>query len=275
MADLAYTRILWMRKRHPVDIPGGVRGKLDCLVEITNGGSPPGGATWTSPTYHIRGHLQLADGRYIQDPAMEAIDLPSSIAMGATFQHQVTFLSEPLTPGVTSAQLFDPDTLIVVDVVNEGVAWLGGTPPGYVGQMYIRDGLRDQNSDGDFLQASTRRHMRDQAFNVSAVPTSGLEQDVIFFQIPSDRTVYLENLEVTATGGDETVHIYLKREGSPEIFFRRVRVPQTQSYFASLNLLRLDQGDWIRVAVQPNPNEDPGGEISVHVNFVSFPWEET
>jgi hypothetical protein len=275
MADIAFTRIIWLNQRHPVDIPGGVRAKLDAHVEITNGGSPPGGATWTSPAYHVRGHLLLHDGRSIQDPMMEGIDLPSSIPMGATFQHTVSFLSEPATQGVTAADLLHPDTSVIVDVVREGVAWLGGNPPGDVGQMRISDGLRDRKAGLPFVETSTRQHFRTQAFNCTAVPKTGLENDILFFQVPNGKTVYLLQLALSATGGNETVNMYLLRAGNPEIFFHRFRVNKDETLPFDLKELRVDPGDWVRFAVLPNPDEEDGGEITAHVEMVDFPWEDT
>lgn len=265
MAAAARVRVLWVRKVHPVDIPGGVRGKLEVGVRVTNTGTD----TWESPDFTIRGHLDLADGRYIQDPAVEGITFLDPVAPDASLDHTIAFLSEPATAGVTSAQLFHPDTLVTVDVVQEGVAWLGESDGALVGQAYVRDAIRDRPVDVE--SAATRAGYRDVDHAKVAVPLSGSPLDVLFRQVPTGRTLYLLGLVLSATGAAQTLVLYQRPAGSAEEVVGEYRVPADQSVPIDLRMRMVAEADQYRLAVTPNPD---GGQAIASLELVELPWAE-
>lgn len=265
MADTARSRILWMRKVHPVVDPASVRGELECLVRITNTGT----ATWTADDYEVRAHLDLADGRYVEDPVVNGATLTETVAPSASLDMVISILSEPDTADVTSAALFHPDTLVTVDVVFQGATWLGEDGGALVGQCYLRDAVRDRPVDVE--AAASRLGLRDTVPATATVPTSGDEQDVLFRQLEDGRTLYLLGLMLSTTEGTQQFVLYGRPSGGSEAEVARYRVSASSSMAVDLRKRRLNTGDQYRLAVTPNPDS---GIVSASLDFIELPWEE-
>lgn len=274
MADIARTKIRWLRKRHPVnsaDAGGGARAVLEAGVRVTNAGD----VDWTeSPPWQVRGHLVIAGGAYHQDPAVRGAILPDPVPAGATVDLVVEFLSDPFTAGLTPAELFHPDTLVIVDVVHEGVGWLGEEEGGSPGQRYVREAIRDTLSGDSFDGDVARACMLDRTRGDVAVPTSGPDLDVVFVQVPEGETHYVTGLTVVATGDSvQRLAFRQTRPGDPEQHAEDW-VVAPDAPFPSHEFRprrRFDPGDQYRITVAPNPDS---GTVSASLERIVLPWEE-
>lgn len=274
MADIARTSIRWLRKRHPVnsiDATGGSRASLEVGVRVTNAGD----TDWTaSPPWQVRGHL-IAGGIYYQDPLVKGAILPDPVPAGGTVDAVIEFLSDPFTPGLTPAALFDPNTLVVVDVVHEEVAWLGEADGGSPAQRYVREALRDVLGGESFdTDVARTGGLIDWPRGDVAVPTSGPALDVIFASVPDGATHYLVGLTAVASGASaQRLAFRLTRPGESEQELENWIVAPDAPWppYKFDPHRRLDQGDQFRITVAPNPD---GGTVSLSLERIVLPWVE-
>ena len=255
--DSALVQILWMRR---LFYEADQSGAIQFMGRLTNLGSNP----WASPQYRIRPHLFLADGTYVRNPA-GGTEIFGTLDPGE-YQTITGFIhSAPQSPSVSVAQLFSPDTTVVLGLVQEGVEWIS-----QAGIMRVADCLDQVNAN--FQALAARGELLDsQAYGVD-VPTSGDTEVISPMGLGRNLTLYLVNAIVTAQG-DQRVAAYIVRQpGFPdERALGLAYVPDRDVRVLDLGLTKVSAEQPFRMVVSPNAD---GGRVEVTLNFIRLPWTE-
>lgn len=257
MADQASVTILWARRVKQ----GSTRaGALELGVRVKNTGT----VAWTSGSRNIRGHVITGSGVFFRDVAVSSAALASSVAVGNSIDQVVRFCGDPATSGLLIEDLFRPDTLIVVDIVQENVAWLGNPP----GSIYVRDADRDTSQ---ILDAAPRLGLAVRTPYTASVPTTGSPAVVFDLQPAAGTTLYVLGLVLTADTAPQRLEALYTPAGGEEGSYAVYQVSNTASLPVDMHRLRIGAGERLRLMANVNA---AGGTVNVHADSVLLPWAE-
>ena len=130
MADRADFTVNWGRR---VQLPGELlsQGGIELNFDVTNSGD----VTWLGSTHYFGARILPPERSLVFGQKMQGINLPASTAPAATLSGRtLKIFGAPRTPGVTIADIFHPDTLIILDLVGPS-GWVGDP----IGSLYVRD----------------------------------------------------------------------------------------------------------------------------------------
>lgn len=132
MADAATITVLWARR---VKLGSSQTGGIEVHVQVTNSGD----VSWSAGARKIRGHVAINSGPntglFFRDPAVSGSTIEGAVAPTGSVTQSVIFQSAGFTPTLQMQDLMRGDTLLIVDVVNEGVGWIGNP----CASFYVKD----------------------------------------------------------------------------------------------------------------------------------------
>ena len=257
VADQAAVRARWARTI--------MRSSESCAVEVGVRVENTGDQIWTPNSRRIRTHVCLPDGTtYLRDPATGNSAIAQTVNPGDVVDQAVLVLAEPDTVGLKIAALFHPDTTIVTDVVQEGVAWLGNPQ----GVIRMSDAFRGGKGAGDFDRAMREGF----GANARAAGTaSGSDQNLVDLTVPANHTYLLDRIDAVSTGAQAQIFdVRVTPVGSAEQV-NPIPVDAKASEQRSLRGTRLLPGDRVKVVLLANGS---GGAVNARLAYVDLPWRD-
>lgn len=258
--DAVQVQARWIRRDFD---QASERGRVHVGYCVRNSGSN----VWDNVTYFVRAHLlRGTDREYVRDPLIEFGGvLPSTLGPGEWFTGILTIGSNADVP---VGALYHPDTQLILNVVQEGVAWM----PGQSGVIRVGDAL--DRGVSDFVARCVRADLVSGVVLNTLVPTDpgGPRGEILSpATAPAGRTHYLVSADFAVTGATQRVIArYTPAEDGVERIVGVWQLPIGTTP-VSLDGRRLAPGDSFRMDAEPN--EEAGG-INTTLTYVDLPWLE-
>lgn len=257
MADVASVKVLWARR---IKLNSTQTGAIEVAVRIRNTGT----VEWASSARSVRGHVKLKDGTFFRDVSVSGAIIDVDVPQGAEIDRVIQFRSAGFTAGLNMVDLFHNETLVIVDVVQETVGWIGSPAASF----YVSEatGLVE-----DLRLAADRLGLRVAPAFTTAVPTSGSPAGVFDHTVDSSGAHYYLGFTAFATGGARRITAYVTKAGESEQPYGSYLIPADTTLPVDLRNLRVGPGGRFRMVAEVNAS---GGFVDMHLDYLRLPWED-
>lgn len=257
--DSAIVQARWIRRDFE---PSSERARLVVGYHVENTGTN----VWDDLTYFVRAHLVTRNG-YVRDPLIDAGNvIPSTVAPEERFDGALAISS---SDDVAPEVLLDPATIVIVNVVQEGVEWISG-PAGVIAAADALDPCCQ-----DFVARAARAGFVSQEVLNTVVPTDPFGPRGVVLApaaAPDGHTLYFVAIDFAVSGSStqRVVARWTPREDGVERIVGTWQLPPGTTPI-DLGLQRVGPGDSFRMDAEPN---EDGGGINGNIRYIDLPWLE-